>query len=437
MPTSEYINDPTDIKLNTHDEVDRILGRPPGWILRYGILMIFLFFAIMAALSFLIQYPDKIPARLQILTEHPAIEVVAQSNGKLQNLFVQNGESVEQGRLLAILETTASLQDVNRLSQILLSLENPKNMPNITFPKKLQLGVLQAGYAALKQKVEDFRYFNKREDLLQKIQSLEKQILLKQKLKENLQKQKNTLLQEIAVSENNLSRQQALHKDQIVATTEIEKIQSRLLQLQRQLENLDNQIIHNDISIEELQGSILDLRQNKTDGGIYRQLDIRKDIEKIQSDIAQWKQKYLLKAPIAGLVSLSGVWSEQQYLVENQPVMTIVPPQGKGKVIAKAFLPVSNSGKVAVGQNVNIRLDGFPYQEFGIIKAKVQHISLVPITSQNNTQSHYLLDIQLPDTLRTTYDKIIPFRQEMTGTANIITEERRILERIFDRIFSA
>jgi hypothetical protein len=44
--------------------------------------------------------------------------------------------------------------------------------------------------------------------------------------------------------------------------------------------------------------------------------------------------------------------------------------------------------------------------------------------------------LEVPETLITTYNKSIPFRQEMQGTANIVTEDQRILERVFDKILS-
>lgn len=46
------------------------------------------------------------------------------------------------------------------------------------------------------------------------------------------------------------------------------------------------------------------------------------------------------------------------------------------------------------------------------------------------------LTTQITDSMVTTYGKSIPFRQEMQGTANIITEDRRILERVFDRVYN-
>ena len=48
-------------------------------------------------------------------------------------------------------------------------------------------------------------------------------------------------------------------------------------------------------------------------------------------------------------------------------------------------------------------------------------------------KDNYLVEISLNDSLRTTYGKTIPFQQEIQGAANIITEDRRIMERLLDK----
>ena len=114
----------------------------------------------------------------------------------------------------------------------------------------------------------------------------------------------------------------------------------------------------------------------------------------------------------------------------GEALLTIIPTTGAGKIIAKAKLPIANSGKVEIGQTVNISLNGYPYQEFGILKSKVKQIALVP------QEEFYLLELAMPKALVTTYDKVIPFTQEMKGTAAIVTEDRRILQRVFDKLWS-
>ena len=60
----------------------------------------------------------------------------------------------------------------------------------------------------------------------------------------------------------------------------------------------------------------------------------------------------------------------------------------------------------------------------------MKKISLTP--KENN----YTLELTMKESLVTTYDKVIPFAQEMEGTANIITEDRRIIQRIFEKLWS-
>jgi len=142
------------------------------------------------------------------------------------------------------------------------------------------------------------------------------------------------------------------------------------------------------------------------------------------------QQNYLITAPITGKINLEKIWSENQFVQTGEPLLTIIPAASGGKIIAKAKLPIANSGKVKIGQTVNISLNGYPYQEFGILKAEVAQIALVP------QEEFYILELTMPNTLLTTYDKVIPFTQEMQGTADIITEDRRILQRVFDRLWN-
>jgi hypothetical protein len=56
----------------------------------------------------------------------------------------------------------------------------------------------------------------------------------------------------------------------------------------------------------------------------------------------------------------------------------------------------------------------------------IDNISLIP-----DQEGFYRVDVNLPETLITSYNEEIEFKQEMTGTAEIITEDLRLLERFF------
>lgn len=124
------------------------------------------------------------------------------------------------------------------------------------------------------------------------------------------------------------------------------------------------------------------------------------------------------------MVTFLQVWNENQTINVGDNVFSIIP-DAKNIFIGKVKAPALNSGKLKVGQRVNIRLANFPDREFGVLKGEIKNISLVP-----DKEGNLLLDASLPNGLKTSYDKQIVFQQEMKGDAEIITEDLRLLERV-------
>jgi len=87
---------------------------------------------------------------------------------------------------------------------------------------------------------------------------------------------------------------------------------------------------------------------------------------------------------------------------------------------------MNRSGKVKTGQEVNIKLSGYPYLEYGMVKGKVKSKSLVP------SGDSYIIELTLPDGLTTLYGKKLDFTQNMQGAAEIITEDLRLLQKILN-----
>ena len=119
------------------------------------------------------------------------------------------------------------------------------------------------------------------------------------------------------------------------------------------------------------------------------------------------------------------IWHKNQTINNGDYVFTIIP-KNHSSYICKVQAPVLNSGKVKIGQGVNIKLSSYPDNEFGVLKGTVKDISLVP-----NNEGLYLIDVKLPKKLVTTHSKEIEFKQEMQGIAEIITDDLRLIERIF------
>jgi hypothetical protein len=140
--------------------------------------------------------------------------------------------------------------------------------------------------------------------------------------------------------------------------------------------------------------------------------------------IKDWELAYTLKSSVSGVVTFLQVWNENQTINVGDNVFSIIP-DAKNSFVGKVKAPALNSGKIKVGQRVNIRLANYPDREFGVLKGEIKNISLVP-----DKDGNLLLDVALPNGLKTSYNKQIIFQQEMKGSAEIVTEDLRLIERI-------
>jgi hypothetical protein len=106
-------------------------------------------------------------------------------------------------------------------------------------------------------------------------------------------------------------------------------------------------------------------------------------------------------------------------------VFTVIPIKERAYV-GRIEAPAANSGKIKVQQRVQIQLENFPSDEYGELDGIIATISPVP-----NQDGNYLINVDIDKELITSYNKKIPFKQEMRGAAKIITEDLRLIERFF------
>lgn len=423
MPT--LITNPNDLALNEREEILQFIGRPPSVFLRFGIMAVAGVVSLLLGLAYFIQYPDVLTAKVILTTENPPIRLVSKMGGRVSQLLVKNNEIVQSGQILAVMENTANYKDVLALEQELLN-----NSHHFTI-KAYRLGSLQTIYSTFCQNLKAYQYFHTQNGVAQKIQFLEHQVGSLNALNDNLIKQKEIQSKEFTLTEKELSRQKMLYTEGVISIAEYEKFNAQYWQQKRQIEANEAAFINNQMQAQQNRSQINDLKQGKNDTESTQSLTLNEDIHRLQAAIQEWKQTYLFIAPISGQISFAKVWSEQQSIASGEDILTIVPhtpnTETAYKIIGKATLPIAQSGKVKQGLNAHIQIDAFPQQQYGVLRGTVTHMALVP------QKEDYLLDIALPHNLNTSYGKTLNFRQEMQGTAHIITEDRRVIERIFDR----
>ena len=146
----------------------------------------------------------------------------------------------------------------------------------------------------------------------------------------------------------------------------------------------------------------------------------------LNAQINFWRNDYLLISPVEGTVTFTKFWSENQSVMKDEPVLSIVPFE-TGDIVGRINLKMQRSGKVLTGQKVNIKLSGYPYLEYGMVRGIVETKSLVPAGDA------YIIEVGLPSGLTTLYGRKLDFTQNMQGNAEIITDDDlRLLQRVIN-----
>lgn len=87
----------------------------------------------------------------------------------------------------------------------------------------------------------------------------------------------------------------------------------------------------------------------------------------------------LLRAPLAGRVEQT--WALRVgSVVETADILGAIVPPGKPRAVA--FFPVAGVGRIRPGQPARLRLAGFPWTQYGVLKAKVAAVGNEPTNGQ-------------------------------------------------------
>lgn len=408
------------------EEVQDILTKVPHWMIRWGTVLIFAIIFMLFFVSWFIKYPDVVNTQIIITTNIPPEKVVSKSSGRIEAILVKDKSIVSKNSTLAIIENTASYKDVFLLKKIVdqYNINDPKKAFPFALLKNTQLGEIESAFAVFQK---DYQA----EQLNQKLQPFEvetkAQISEKVQIKERLdilQQQKVINESELQLQKNEIARFETLFNKGIISAQEMEAKKLSYLQAQKSYRGLLS-------SISQLKSSLIDnskLSQNSQISGTKEEVTLGRNMAQsfyqLKKVIKDWELAYTLKSSVSGVVTFLQVWTENQTINVGDNVFSIIPNTKNG-FVGKVKAPALNSGKIKVGQTVNIRLANFPDREFGVLKGKIKNISLVP-----DKDGNLLLDVELPNGLMSSYKKKILFQQEMKGSAEIVTEDLRLIERI-------
>ncbi|SFE50188.1 HlyD family secretion protein [Chitinophaga sp. CF118] len=409
-----------------------ILDKVPSRIITYGSIGMLVIFIIIIIGMKVVRYPDVITSEAVVTTSTPPVTVHNRVSSRIVSLLKADQDTVSIGEWIMVLYNSASYQEVLQLREILRHVSGSgfwEKIDTVKFEELTALGDMQSGYARFYKSVEELRLFNRLNIQRRQLTINADRARSMNDLDRQLQHKLTILQRQSMLSKSDLDRNMLLDSLRVVAKTEVEQKEIAYLNTQSIVEELNNTRVSNQLQEQAL------TKENVTLAADYDNtlFNLRKNIFQSYSDLTfqltEWQNKYVLDAPVSGVLNFYDIRTADQFLSNEQKVFTITPVSGQ-EYFAIAKLPITNSGKVRVGLKCNIRLNNYPYTEFGMLKGTVTAMSAAA------KEGFYSVKVQLPKPLVTTLHKPLDNKSELTGEADIIVEDLTLYDRLFNSIIN-
>ena len=423
---------PIEIELRS-DEFQEIVQQSPRWLIRSGISLILGFILLLLVGSYFFKYPDVINADVVVLSENPPAYLAARTTGRIDSILVTDQQFVPEGQIIAILENTARFGDALKLKDFLAQMEPfMQSFDTLTAVHPgidLQLGDIQSDYSSFVRLYNDYFTLLRLKLHPKKIKALRQQISMNKIYYDRLWAQKRDMDADFKIAHTQFKRDSILQTKGVLSDLDLEKTKGVLIQKKYNLNGSRTKLAETQSGIIKLEQEVVDAEMDFADQKKKAQNTLIEVMNVLKSRLASWEQTFVIKSPTSGKVSFANFWTKNQQVKKDEIVFSVIPEK-QTQIIGRINLPVKGAGKVAIGQKVNIRFENFPYMEYGYIRGVVSNISLMP----NN--ENYVVEVDLPQDLKTNYDIQLKFTQEMKGSAEIITSDLRLIERFFNPVKS-
>lgn len=400
---------------------------------------------------------------------------------KVTELAVEEGDTVTAGQFLFELDTELSEKEVERLEQMLSSYQDQLSQQKTLLERLHAEAQSRAAIAAAEVLAQSLALAQAENKI-----TTNRQLLIQLRLEQGAYQQRQTrfkpvstigqqriaqLEAEITAHQERLQRLKPLEQEGAVsqefifqAEQAVRQSQQELTQIQLQnLTNTDEQVFQAEQSLREidtrisqsqgdLSSAVKEAEQleaglaQKQAQEVRTKLETQGQIKQLEMEITQLKAKIaetknllvsartrleqrLLKAPVDGTILSLNLQHVGEVVQPGQTIAEIAP-QGE-PLILSALLPNKEAGFVKEGMAVKVKLDAYPFQDYGIISGTVTSIS--PDTkSDQELGAVYQVRVNLDRDYITEEGQKIKFKAGQTATADIVIRRRRIIDVLLD-----
>ncbi|TLP82357.1 HlyD family secretion protein [Maribacter sp. ACAM166] len=405
------------------------MGRTSKHFLTYGNALSLFTVATLVIFGFFVSFNQTIEAEALITSNPPPVTLLSRINGKIQEIKISSGDTVKEGEVLAVLESSGEFMDILYLDSLLAidqTIAIAINKLLEFYPVNLRLGPsIQESYTTYMESYLSYILLQSLEIENGNIYSMKERKTLTEKQISSKYQQLETSRDKLKSGKMNLNRYLQLYKKGVFSENEMEIEKRNYLDLLNQKLKTQEELEALSISLSDISNQTKSSQSYLTSKYVMSSSKLQLDRQTLISKIEFWKQQYLFTSPISGIISTYDSWHKNQEVKKGENIFTIVS-NTSDNIFAKCKVPIQNTGSLIKGQKVLLHIDNYPYPEWGALVGTVKTISSVP---KLGPVPYYLVDVELKN-LTTNFDKELQFKHNMNGKAFILLNELSLFQRV-------
>lgn len=403
------------------EDLQEIISKPPSWLLKRGISFIVLTVFMLFGLSFLIRYPEIVTVSMKFNTSNAPKVLTGKVNGNLVKLLVKDGTFVDKYTDIAYVESVADhdqvLNILDKMKKVRSGALGLSDLKDIVTPTELELGEVQSSYQNFYIAYLNYVSINKEGIYQKRKRFIQNEVNYINEQHQRIQEGFDLQKRELALAEEEYAKYKILADKNVISKLELQQKEALLLSKRQFIPQTENIIISNqnsrlskDKEMSEINNEIVEEEKK-----FYQSLNT------FISDAENWKKQYVISSSSKGVL-IYGDFLQENQLVKLGDELFFVNAN-KDDYYGEILIPQMKSSKVKVGQEVLIKVQSYPYQEYGYLRGKINYISDIPIKD-----SLFFSKVEL---IRAEQDAIIRLKPGILADADIITENQSIFKRIW------
>jgi hypothetical protein len=410
------------------EEVQEILGTPPGWLVRWGTVAALIGVVALGWAGFWIELPETVESDIKITSIDPPRKFYAPNTTVLAEVFYPNEARVDSGAVILHFGSKAKLGHVLSLENDLLKIQADAQILDFIPVRDLLLGEIQEHYYDFLEKLDQYQLVASRKldgygrrEIEKNIRELEFDI-------EDLQRRKNRVLSNLEDAQLRYDKELQMLKKGFLTREELNPTRSEKEKLERDVQDIESGLRNKNFQISSLKDKS---RSNSGRARALQNTDIsynllKDSFAKLKTKVAEWRREYTMESPISGTVLFVADNLAKGQFVQRDSLLLVILPQRPSGMVGRMELNAEEAGQVLSGQKVQVKLFDYPFPEYGAVWGVVDAKGRIP------SGGRIPVDIRFSgDTLVTTKLGRIHPEAELRGKATIIISQKRLIQRLF------